>query len=406
MTKTKRTKRNGPKVVVKAKKSEITDLGKALRALGSFGGGALGGVFGQPTLGASAGGGLGAVISRWLGQGDYSVRANSLVTSMRPDGSIPAMHKNDQTIVVRHKEFVGELRGKQSFTNQFRYPLNPGIASTFPWLHTLAAQFSEYRVKGMVFHYVPTSGDSTGSSNTALGSVMFQTSYRATEDAPTSKIEMMNEYWASEGRPSDSFCHPIECDPKENPFNVQYVRTGDLPATENQLMYDLATTTVAVTGMQDNDRVLGDIWLSYEIELKKPKLTGLNNEAARAFAVISNSGVSQPQPLGIGAIETNLPGVTVSGSTVTFPPNSSGDFVVTWSVYSAATLGTPGMTCTNITERAVRVTATGTTSSVLAAVIRLDPTVASSSLLFTMGTLTGGSVVSQLRVTAYPRAFD
>lgn len=406
MPKSKQTKRRATKVVVKPKKSEITELGRAIRTLGGFGGGALGGLIGQPGLGASAGTGLGAVLSKWLGQGDYTVKSNSLVNTLRPDGTIPSMHKNDQTIIVRHKEYVGELRGKQTFTNQFRYPINPGVATTFPWLHTVAAQYSEYRVKGMVFHYVPTSGMSVASSNTALGSVMFQTSYRATEDAPVSKIEMMNEYWASEGRPCDEFCHPIECDPKENPFNVQYIRTGDLPSTENQLMYDLATTTVAVTGMQDNDRVLGDIWLSYEIELKKPKLTGVTNEASRAIAQIANTGVAQATPLGTVALESNFPGVTLTGSTLSFPANASGDFIISWSVYNATTVAGLGVTLTNITERGVRVTASGSTSSVLATIIRLDPSVASSSILFTASTLTGASAVSQMRIAAWPRAFD
>ena len=37
-------------------------------------------------------------------------------------------------------------------------------------------------------------------------------------------------------------------------------------------MYDLGVTHVAVSGQQANDVVLGDLWVTYEVELKKPIL--------------------------------------------------------------------------------------------------------------------------------------
>jgi len=388
------------------KKSEVSQLGKALRLLGGYGGGALGSMFGQPSVGAAAGSGLGAAVSKWLGQGDYSVRSNTLVTSLKPDGSIPAMHRNDQTITVRHKEFVGELRGNTTFTTAYRYPLNPGLATTFPWLHTIASQYSEYRIKGLVFHFVPTSGQSVASANTALGSVMFQTSYRATEDAPTSKLEMMNEYWASEGRPCDEICHPIECDPKENPFNIQYVRTGTLSPSENILMYDLGVTTVAVTGQQANGNVLGDIWMSYEIELKKPRLTGLNTEATRSIQQFTNSGVSQASPLGAIELKSTIDGVVATSNSLTFPANLSGEYILAWAYTSAASIAGMSLTYSGgVSNIVTTVTAVGSSSGILTTVLRLDPSAASSTLTFNVATLTG-TPTTALRISEYNSGFN
>jgi hypothetical protein len=187
------------------------------------------------------------------------------------------------------------------------------------------------------------------STNAALGTVMLQTSYRATESAPTSKIEMLNEYWSSEAKPSEEFCHPIECDPKENPFNVQYVRTGSLPATENQLMYDLGRTTVAVSGQQANDIVLGDLWMTYEIELKKPVLTNLVNADIQTFASTSVSNIAAATPFGSDMstkFSSFIENPSASGSTLTFPRSVVGSYQVTlyWDGVTATGIATISIT--------------------------------------------------------------
>ena len=118
------------KVVAKKatkKKNEVTRLGAALRALGGLGGGAVGSLFGNPATGSTVGTSLGAALSRWLGSGDYRVSSNSAV-------------------IVRHKEFVTEVRGYNTFTVRGSYDINPGRAETFPWLAGVASRFQEYKI--------------------------------------------------------------------------------------------------------------------------------------------------------------------------------------------------------------------------------------------------------------------
>lgn len=256
----------------KVKTQELTRLGSALRALGGLGGGAVGGLIGMPGTGASIGSGLGAALSKWLGSGDYQVSSNSMVSAMKASGSIPLMHKNDQSVVVRHKEFIGEIKSSIGYTVQYSLELNPGVSDTFPWLSNIARNYQEYRFKGVIFHYIPTSGSAVASTNNALGSVMLQTSYRATDTPPDSKRELLNEYWSTETAPFETTCHPIECNPSENPFNIQYVRQVAVPEGDNLLMYDLGVTHIATSGQQVDNVVLGDLWVTYEVELKKPIL--------------------------------------------------------------------------------------------------------------------------------------
>lgn len=299
--------------------------------LGGAGGRMLGGILGQGDAGASAGTGIGAAISRWLGSGDYSVSSNSLVQKVSAGADIPSMHKEGQSIIVRHKEFLTEITGTTAFTVQQSFSINPGLSTTFPWLSGIASQYSEYRIKGMVYHYIPTSGTVSSGTNPALGSVMLQTSYRASELAPTSKVEMMNEYWASEARPCDTFCHPIECDPKENPFNVQYIRTSAVPSGDTVLMYDLGKTTLATSGQQANGVVLGDLWVTYEIELRKPVLTDLNNSSLNSFAGTATASIDNTHAFGSNftVSNTSFPvTIAIGANTVNFPQGSTGTYFI------------------------------------------------------------------------------
>lgn len=312
-------------------KKEMTRLGAALRSLGSLGGAAAGGLVGMPQSGASLGHSLGATISRWLGAGDYSVSSNSIVSrSLKGSDAIPSMHSQSQSVVIRHKEYIGEIRSSTTFLVMDALQLNPGNNRTFPWLSTIANSFQEYKIRGMVFHYVPTSGAAISGTNAALGSVMMSTSYRANDAAPASKVELLNEFWSSESVPSESFCHPIECDPKENPFNVQYVRSGNVPDEDSRLLYDLGVTYIAVSGQQSSGNVIGDLWCTYEIELKKP-LVYSNVTSASRWGTLSCMDPTLSGALWFvpGSI-TTAGSITLSASTrsLSFPEGCVGTWLV------------------------------------------------------------------------------
>lgn len=332
-TKNKRPTRIAPagRTAVKQqrqKKQEITRLGAALRTLGGLGGAALGGMVGHAGVGAGYGTGIGAALSKWLGSGDYKVSENSVVrATLNSSDGIPAMHNTGQSITVRHKEFLTEVKGSIGFTVQRFFVLQPGDVNTFPWLSGIASKFQQYRIKGMVFHYVPTSGYAVSGANPAIGSVMLQTTYRVNDSQPLSKVEMLNEYWASEAAPSEAFCHPIECSPKENPFSVHYVHTSAVPTSDSPLMYDLGKTYVATSGMPGDGNVVGDLWVTYEIELSKPVVTSsVSSDLTFTFGAASSPVVGNwfgASPVYVG----NL-GVTVSGNVLSFPIGIVGTYYI------------------------------------------------------------------------------
>lgn len=313
----------------KAKKAkELTRLGTALRTLGGLGGSAVGSLIGMPGSGGALGSSIGASLSKWLGSGDYEISSNSILQRAEANGTIPAMHKEGQSVVIRHKEYVAQISGKIAFTVVNQFSINPGLANLFPWLSDIAVNFQEYRIRGMVYHYVPSSGSAISGTNSALGTVMLQTSYRSNDTAPANKVEMLNEYWSSESVPSEPFCHPIECNPKENPFNIQYVRSGSVPSGDNQLLYDLGTTYVAVSGQQADNTVLGDLWVTYEIELKKPVISSNVTKSLSAFGRYTG-GTYTTTNLFNGTLTTSgTMAVTSSALTLTFPRGVFGNFLI------------------------------------------------------------------------------
>ncbi len=313
----------------KKQNQEMTLLGSALRHLGGLGGGALGSLIGAPGIGATAGSGLGAAISKWLGSGDYEIAKNTVVQRSLVAGStIPDMHKSDQSVIIRHREYITPVLSSMSFSIQSQYDINPGNSTLFPWLSTVAAAFQEYKIRGMVYHYVPTSGSAVASTNAALGSVMLQTTYRSSDSQPINKIEMLNEYNANESVPCDAFCHPVECDPKENPFNIQYVRSLPLANAEDKLLYDLGTTNLAVSGCQTTGNPIGDLWVTYEIELKKPLVTSNVTTSTRSFGVVVGSPPDSGHVFdGTQTTFGTLP-VTVAANTVKFARGVRGYYQV------------------------------------------------------------------------------
>jgi hypothetical protein len=329
---TKNARKANTNKQTQATKKEVTAMGKALRALGTAGGGLLGGTIGAPAAGSMVGNNLGAAISKWLGFGDYQVSQNSVV--QRAASGIPMMHKDGQSVTIRHKEYLGQIAGSTGFTVQHEFPINPGMSVTFPWLSKIARQFQEYKVKGLVFHYIPTSGTAISSSSSALGSVMFQTTYRASDSAPSSKIEILNEYWANEVVPFETAAHPIECDPKENPFEVHYVRTGDIPSGDI-LLYDLGRTFVATSGMQSTN-IVGDFWVTYEIELKKPLISSDVVSNSQSLTGLYVGGTYTASSFYNGTLTTigTLP-ITLSGRVITFPKGTPvGRYLITTSLVS------------------------------------------------------------------------
>lgn len=227
-------------------------------------------------VGRRIGGNIGEAIqdiASLFGFGDYYVRKNSLLDGLKGTDP-PAMRNTMVSTIVRHREYIQDIQGTTTFTNT-SFNINPGLASSFPWLSQIAANYEEYEILGMVYEYKTLSTESINSTSTALGAVVMATEYNTLNSPFVNKQQMENYEFCSSAKPSLSIMHPVECDPHQSPITRLYTRTGAIPTGSDQRLYDLGNFQIATTGMQSGvaNTVIGELWCTYEIQFYKPKLT-------------------------------------------------------------------------------------------------------------------------------------
>lgn len=251
-------------------------------------GGAVGGM-----LGGAVGQGAQALVKQVTGFGDYHVKKNALVYNV---DAVPEFSNSERCTIITHKEFITDIKSSSSFAlNSFR--INPAISDTFPWLSSIAQNYEQYVVQGMIFEYKTTSATAIGSTNTALGTVVLATQYNSLSPLFDNKQQMENYEFALSGVPSQSILHAVECDPQQtqcggilNMWNANDSSQSDLR------LYDLGRFNIATVGMQTANVPIGELWVSYKICLLKPRLTGVTDVAD--VYVLDASTITTNNPLG------------------------------------------------------------------------------------------------------------
>lgn len=266
-------------------------------------------------------------IPKMFGLGEYKMNRNTCWNSAN---QVPAMHSTNESVVIRHKEYIQDVNATAAFT-QSRFAINPGLPGTFPFLAAIAQNFQEYELRGLVFFFKPTSSVAvaSGGTNLAMGSIVLAVQYRTNAAAFVDKQQIENEMWSGSARPSEAIMLPVECDPRENAAKVYYVRGG--PITDDPKAYDIGILTVASVG-SPGTYVAGELWASYEVVLRKPQLSAgldLYGESALFHGSVTSTDFS----FGGQVSDFNSLGTTLSGSVITFPLGAQGYFRIT--IYAA-----------------------------------------------------------------------
>ncbi len=259
------------------------------------------------------------------GFGDYKVRGNSLMA-----GNVPKIRNSTASnggVKISHCEFLGDLTSTILFTLN-SYPINPGMPQTFPWLSTLAINFEEYVIDGMIFELKSTSSNAVLSTNAsgALGTMVVATRYDALDPVFVNKVQMLNYEFGNSSDPSKDLIHPIESAYNQTSISHRYIRSGAIPQNADLRLYDYGTTDIATVGMQANGGQIAEIWVSYQIRLFKPKLITQSQEIIERSAHynLGTATVTNANPLGVGAVAYfDTIGLTIVGRTIQVPSPST-----------------------------------------------------------------------------------
>jgi hypothetical protein len=189
-------------------------------------------------------------------------------------------------VVISHREYVcdvyGPGAGNLSFENQ-TFALNPGMEQTFPWLSQVACNYEEYELLQCIFSYKSTTTDIGSSTTGQCGTVVMATQYDVS-DEPFSDKETMLRYALSESCKSTAhMLHGVECDPtKLSGSPGKYVRNQPVLPNQDLKDYDAGLFNLALANIPAAyaNQSLGELWITYTVRLRKPKLV-----SAKAFNI-------------------------------------------------------------------------------------------------------------------------
>jgi hypothetical protein len=274
-----------------------------------------------------------------LGAGDYEEGAmlatsdppttNTILSSLsggRLGNDVPYMHSTGKAVRVPHREYLGDVYSSTAEFVTETFPINPGMNETFPWCSPIANQFTDYKIAGIAAEF-----NSLGSeySNVAgLGYVALGTQYNNDEPTFPNKRDMLNSVFSDAAKPSTSFCSFIECAEDVIPLGSRkMVRGGDVSDGVDLNLYDHGKLTLAVGGNTEDDVAIGELWLTYDIELFLPRpKESANNLYSSYFC----SGVTNLLPLGtaFNKRDDSTFGLSLDGTSISFPDNIRGEFMV------------------------------------------------------------------------------
>lgn len=354
------------------------------------------------------------------GFGDYvmpqfSPQANNLMKMITDNGPPSLQSTISRSHVIRHREYLGDVfTGATAGFSITHYPINPGVSETFPWLSTLAQNFEQYKINGMIFEFKSTSADALNSTNTALGSVILCTEYNSDSDPFSNKQQMENHEFCSSAKQSCSVLHPVECKRSQTSISELYVRIGDVPVGQDLRLYDLGRFSIATVGQQGASVNIGELWCTYEVEFMKPQLPDVSNIVATDH-IFSQTSVSTSNYFGTTqtTLQSSL-GCDYSSNTITFPENlTSGAYLVNINWYNPILSPLAGFTAptitlggcagfetyTNSTDSVLEVNSNGVSSNAVSIVCQLQIEQAGATLALSSGNLPAGTCMVDVVIT-------
>lgn len=230
----------------------------------------------------------------------------------------PRIMSRGDSVRIVHRELIASVVGSDVFSVQQAFALNPGLASSFPWLATQAQSWERYRFNSLKFCYYTRTGSNVP------GSVMIVPDYDAADSAPVSE-QIASAY---SDVAEDAPWKDIECNLRASALHAlgptKFIRTGALSANQDIKTYDAGNLFLIVT---DGTAVSwGKLWVEYDVELITPQLNPSGGGVVTA-QLLHGLAPNSAAPI---RDYTEAPGstdiVSVNGNVFTF--NQAGQFFV------------------------------------------------------------------------------
>lgn len=298
------------------------------------------------------------------------VSQSSIMTIQAPSMSRVA-NMDDGSVRIRHREYIGDVAGSVLFAST-AYAINPGVATSFPWLSTIALNYESYLFHGLAFEY------ETQKSTATSGTVLMAVDYDASDAAPVSKTQQMSYQNAVRAAVWSECCYRADVRDLHKFGSKRYLRSGNLAANQDIKTYDVGNLFISTQGCADAT-ALGELYVVYDVELQTPQLdlTGaISAFSAKSVATANVTAVNIFGGLNDDVTTGGLP-ITTANSILTI--NRAGQFIVVQDVVGTVFSG-------------VAPTITGTATVTLVSLI-VDAAATAARLLILVNATAGQTVI-------------
>jgi len=262
----------------------------------------------------------------WQGQPPNSKQvsvAAAYATGQHSEAPMIVASRDSARIV--HRELIASVVGSAAFAVPFSFPLNPGLAATFPWLSTQAQAWETYKFNRLRFCYYTRTGSNVP------GSVMLVPDYDALDAAPATEQIASSYEDVAEDAPWKDICQELRATSMFSMGPRKFIRTGALPAGADIKTYDAGQEFVCTT---DGTAVnWGKLWVEYDVTLYTPQLSPSGNLLSAFQHYVSGAAPTSAAIMGTSPTQTGSVLTSLTGSVLTF--NQTGKFLVSYAVAGA-----------------------------------------------------------------------
>lgn len=290
-------------------------------------------------------------------------------------------------VVVAHSEYIAEVSGSVGFVVS-NYAINPGLASSFPWLTNIAAQYEEYRVKKLHYRF------ETEAPTSKAGTVILVTDVDALDTSFQSKQQAMDYRGATRTAPWQRCVHDAQAAAR-SPYGARFVRSGLPPSGGDLKTYDVGSFQLITQGMNDTS-IVGELYVDYIFEFIGPKVNNILGQNLLGGDVRSGGVVTPGAPLGSAPSQVSGSNIQVAVNNNSMTFSFTGRLLMTFSIIgtgiSAISITPAGGASTAVTYTTV-ITATAATTTVSMDLVNTSGQ--GITLNVTATTVTSSSIVFQ-----------
>jgi hypothetical protein len=233
-------------------------------------------------------------------------------------------NSSGKVYTVKHRELVtSAIPGSTSFAQQLKYSINPGLASPFLWLSSIANQYEQWN-GSVKFCYVPTASTATS------GEIMMFADYNVYDADPTTEAQALDHAGAVSAPVWTSNCLTLDAKAMFPTGPKKYVRSQVVAG--DRRLYDGANFYF-YTNNCGSTATIGKLFVEYSINLyvpqSDPASSAPTNTTEIALSTQQNLTTNDTTNIAFDTIICDGLGIgsSLSGGVITIPP---GSFKVTY----------------------------------------------------------------------------